>query len=60
MKDIGKALAGISSVQDRNNPVIKTKYISPFSEWIKGIVEDCKERTNTKDLYEDTKVRWQK
>ena len=55
MKDIGKAFAGISSI-DRKNPVIKARYISPFSEWIKGIVEDCKERTNTKDLYKDTKI----
>ena len=58
MNDIGKAFAGISSI-DRKNPVIKRKYISPFSEWIKGIVEDCKERTNIKDLFEDTKVRWE-
>lgn len=59
MEQIGQVFAGISSI-DRNNFTIKGKYANPFTEWIKGIVEDCKEKTGTKELYEDTKVTWSK
>ena len=42
MEQIGKALAG-NCLADRETGIMPAKYITPFSEWIKGIVREVKE-----------------
>ena len=48
MLDIGKALAGVPFMsKDGQMPA---KYITPFSEMIKGIVNECKKAEQDKLL----------
>ena len=43
MDSIGKAIAGNTMMPDRDdNKSVPAKYISPFSEMVKGIVADTK------------------
>ncbi len=44
MHEIGLALAGNTMIKDRGKAQMPAKYISPFSEMIKGIVNDCKNK----------------